>query len=168
MIDKNTEFERLTREELIARLKEAESANPALSNENAQFERLIENSPDATFVHCDGKIVFVNRTMVQLMQAGTPERFLGMESLDILHPDDRERTLASRRKIIATGQPKDFTETRYRSLTGETFRVEASGTSIRWAGGDAFMVVARDISKRRAVERANQRLTAIVESPSRR
>jgi PAS domain S-box-containing protein len=163
MTHQNNDYAGLTHDELVARLIEAEKAEPVISNQDAQFRCLIENSPDATFVHSDGTIVFVNRMMVQLMSATSPEQLLGMESLDILHPDDRKRTLASRQTIIETGQPKDFTETRYQSLTGETFLVEASGTSIRWAGADAFMVVARDISKRRAVERANQRLKAIVE-----
>ncbi|NQU71364.1 MAG: PAS domain S-box protein, partial [Rhodospirillales bacterium] len=140
--------------ELELEIIERERTEDALVESEKRYRQLIDRSPDAVFVHIDGKIVFVNSAMMDLMAAESIDRLIGMDAINIPHPDYRERVRQFRPGMTADHGSIDFTEMRYVTLDGRTIDTEAAASLIKWGGKDAFMVVARDISERKRVEQA--------------
>lgn len=146
------------------RTLELERANEALSLSQKQYRSLIEQSPDAVFVHVDRKIVFANPTMVELMEADSVDQMIGLEALDVIHPDAQERVQIMRVSVARTGKLADFEEMQYRSLKGNTIEVDSSASLTTWGGEKAYLVVARDITYRKRMERQlmqSQKLEAV-------
>jgi len=129
-------------------------AAKALKLSEDQYRLLVDLSPDAIFVHIDGKVVFVNPAMVDLMVADCAERLVGMDALDFLHPDQREQVMRIRPDMTGGNARVDFTEMRYIALDGRTIHTEGAANLINWDGKDAFMIVARDVTERRIAETA--------------
>lgn len=146
------------------RTLDLERANEALRVSQEQYRSLIELSPDAVFVHVDRKIVFANPTMVELMEADSVDQLIGLEALDVMHPDFHERVQIMRVSVARTGKLADFEEMQYRSLKGNTIEVDSSASLTTWGGEKAYLVVARDITYRKRMERQliqSQKLEAV-------
>src|SRR5437867_5517284 len=67
------------------------------------FKLLVEQSPDAMFVHRDAPddytIRYVNPAMVRLLGYAGASDLLGQRSIDtVIHPEDRDLLLAFRRR----------------------------------------------------------------------
>lgn len=91
----------------------------------------------------------------------TPEEMIGMQMLDLVIPEDRERTLATANEIMAGRYKVDF-ENRYVRKDGVIVDILWSA---RWS--DAYqqrVAVARDISKSKNAERRQAALYEISEA----
>ncbi len=121
-----------------------------------RYRRLVEISPDAIAVHCEGKIVFVNQAGVRLLGATSPEELLGKPALDLVHPDDRETV---RERIAATledGKVVPVVEERFLRLDGAVIDVEVAAAPTTHEGKPAVQVVVRDITERKQSQQALQ------------
>jgi PAS domain S-box-containing protein len=137
---------------IVTDITERKEIEEALRRSNAQYLLLTDLSPDAVFVHVDGKIVFANPEMARLMGANRAEQLIGMEALSVIHPDHREDIKRWRDDIRDTGQPAEHVEVRYQNLGGAPIEVESAASPTIWDGRDAYLVVARDITERKAME----------------
>ncbi|HEV7557930.1 MAG TPA: PAS domain S-box protein, partial [Kofleriaceae bacterium] len=70
-------------------------AEQALRRSEENFRALIERAPFATFVHRDGRYIYVNQAAVTLLGYHSAADIVGTLVLDSIHPDDRE-TIRSR------------------------------------------------------------------------
>lgn len=91
----------------------------------------------------------------------TPEEMIGMQMLDLVLPEDRERTLATAQEIMAGHYKVDF-ENRY-------VRKDGSVVDILWSArwSEAYqqrVAVARDITKSKNAERRQSALYEISEA----
>ncbi len=139
---------------MVTDITERKRVELALRESEARYRGLVEQSPDAILVHCDGEIVFANATAALLFRAGTSESFIGTNLLDLLHPGYRERIRGRVERADPVGTvlpPLDETVVR---LDGTVFDAELSGTIIAWQGRCAKQVVIRDITERRRSEAA--------------
>jgi PAS domain S-box-containing protein len=117
------------------------------------YRTLIEQSPDAVLVHCQGRILFANKACVSLLGASSARELLGMQMFDFVHPDDRE---AVRKRIRE--HDRDFSnvrqnETRLIGLNGKETWTEAVACSITFLGQASMQVAYRDISRRKEAEK---------------
>lgn len=91
----------------------------------------------------------------------TPDEMIGMQMLDLVFPDDRERTLATANDIMAGRFKVDF-ENRYVRKDGKIVDILWSA---RWSEDHQQRVaVARDITTRKNAERRQAALYAISEA----
>jgi PAS domain S-box-containing protein len=135
-----------------ARTVELEHANEALRTSQEQYRLLTELSPDAVFVHVGGRIVFANPTMVALMEANSEDQLIGMEAIDVIHPDSREHIRKRRVEVSQSGK-LDFEDLCYRNIAGKTIDVDASASLTTWSGQEGVLIVARDVTERKHMER---------------
>lgn len=91
----------------------------------------------------------------------TPEEMLGRPMIELVHPDDKERTLKTAAEINAGAVKIDF-ENRYVRKDGQVVHLLWSA---RWSASDKRRVaVARDITRSKTIEARQKALYAISEA----
>lgn len=107
-----------------------------------------------------GRFEFVSSSAERIF-GYTPEEMLGQPMIELVHPDDRERTLKAAAEINAGAVKIDF-ENRYIRKDGQIVHLLWSA---RWSASDKRRVaVARDISRSKKIEARQAALYAISEA----
>jgi PAS domain S-box-containing protein len=102
---------------IFPRLERAR-AEEALRVSERQFHELADSMPQLVWVDLpNGDCIYLNRRWYEQMGVG-PDQSLGEQWADLLHPDDRTRSLNYLHSCIATGEPYE-TEHRIRNASGE-------------------------------------------------
>lgn len=96
-------------------------------------------------VDTQGRYVYVSAACERIF-GYTPQELIGTQMLDLVHPRDRERTLAAARDIM-DDQPKQHFENRYIHKDGRVVHIMWSA---RWSQVDQLRIaVARDVTERK-------------------
>jgi PAS domain S-box-containing protein len=119
-----------------------------LERSEANFRALIERSPMATFVHRDGRHVYVNPAAAALLGYDSPEDIIGRGLLEFIHPDDRDLVRHRVQRTIDTGEAPTG-EARMVRRDGTSIVVEAEGLRLDFDGEPSNVVIARDVTDRR-------------------
>ncbi|HYZ23285.1 MAG TPA: PAS domain S-box protein, partial [Rhodopila sp.] len=152
--------------ELLTDVTAQRQAETALAESEARWRNLAESHPGFVFVtDGDGHNVYTNPQMQQF--AGRPaEALLGDGWLGIIHPDDRDRAVATWTEAVRTGNPYEA-EYRFRAADGHYAwylcrgvpQRDAEGRVLRWIGAAneiTEIVAARDLAARNAAELERQ------------
>ncbi len=129
------------------------------------FDTLSAELPDLSLdpvvvVDERGRFVFVNAAFEQVLGYSRAE-LIGWAMIDMVHPDDRERTLAAAGRIMQGGSHTDF-ENRYQRKDG---RVVYLSWSARWSESDRLRIaVARDVTALKRSEAARAAVYRISEA----
>ncbi len=125
------------------------------------FDNLIDLLIDMVCVVDEtGKFVFVSAACERLL-GYTPDELIGTSMIELVHPDDRERTLHAADEIMQ-GQWRMNLENRYVRKDGQVVDIMWSA---RWSPEDRVRVaVARDITERKRAERIRDALYLISEA----
>jgi PAS domain S-box-containing protein len=129
-----------------------ERSTEALRDSEGRYRRLVELSPDAIAVHCDGKIVFANRAAARLLAAAGPEDLIGRPIMDVVHPDDWESLEELIRQPIEDGEEPPLLGQRLVRLDGVAIDVEVAGMPVTFQGKPAEQMVIRDVTDRKRAE----------------
>jgi len=128
-----------------------------LSNSEERYRRLVELSPDMIIVLSKGNIVYVNPAGIKILGASEAEELIGKPFLEIIHPDYLE-IAKERIRRVEEGQEVPLLEEKYTRLDGKSVYVEVAAAPIPCEGQTMIQVVARDITERKRLEAAAQRL----------
>ncbi len=108
----------------------------------------------------EGNYVYVSAASEKLL-GYTPDEMLGRNMFEFMHPDDKERTLANVREVMAGKHHNDF-ENRYIHRDG---RVVDIMWSARWSEEDGVrLAVARDVTASKRAARRQETLYRISEA----
>lgn len=131
-----------------------QNAHPALSE-------YIDLLLDAIcVVDREGRYVYVSASFETIF-GYTPQEVLGRRMIELVHPDDRERTLQTANGIMA-GNPQFHFENRYLRKDGQVVDIMWSA---RWSEDHQLRIaVARDITRRKHAEKVQAALYAISEA----
>lgn len=124
-----------------------------LAETAAQFQALVELSPDGIVIHQDGIIKFANPAAARLLGARVPVELVGRPALDLVAPSFRETVKERVRRGIQEGKPAPPLVEEFLRLDGTTFWGEAAATPLTYQGRPAMEVVIRDVSEREKAER---------------
>jgi PAS domain S-box-containing protein len=128
--------------------------SPTRPSQATQDERerdlLFNHSRDLLAVAAfDGYLRQVNPAWTRVL-GWSREELLSRPVADLMHPDDRERTIRSRQELIEKGTPVNGLENRYLCKDG-SYRWLSWQSSVE-PGGQTVYAVARDITDRRQNE----------------
>lgn len=128
---------------------------------DAPLTNLLDLLMDAVCaVDARGHFVFVSAGFERIF-GYAPDEVAGRPMIDLVHPDDRERTLQAANEIMS-GQPKSGFENRYLRKDGRVVHVMWSA---RWSQGDGLRIaVARDVTERKRIEAQQAAIYAISEA----
>lgn len=118
------------------------------------LKTIIEASPDAIIVtDLDGIILDCNQAALDLSALRSKEELIGLNGLNTIHPEDRERIKRDVKNLLLNGMIKD-TEYRVLNRNAEIFPVEISASTIfdKNDNPNAFVCILKDITKRKDVE----------------
>lgn len=111
-------------------------------------------------VDSEGRYVFVSAAAERIF-GYAPDELIGRKMLDLVHPDDRARTLEAAHDIMS-GNPKLHFENRYLRKDGGIVHIMWSA---RWSAVDKLRIaVARDITERKRADLVQVALFGISEA----
>ena len=148
---------------ILCDITERKLARQALLESEERYRRLVEQLPDATTVHQDGRVVFANPAAAVLLGAGTTEELIGVAVMDFLLPQDREKTSRQLVRVVRDGSVIPLTEQEIVRLDGQTMFAEISTIPFAFEGAPALLTVARDVTKRKQAEAEIRRLNEELE-----
>jgi PAS domain S-box-containing protein len=138
-----------------------------LRGSERRYRALVELSPLALFVNCEGLVAFANQACLSLLGAATPQQLIGRTVSELIHPESLALVQDRIANIRATGHPAPPIEERLVRLDGAVIDVEAAAAPITFEGKPAIQIIMSDISARKQLERAllsaNLQLMAILD-----
>jgi diguanylate cyclase (GGDEF)-like protein/PAS domain S-box-containing protein len=134
--------------------------NRILQENEENYRKLIAGSPDATFVHSEKSIVFVNQKGLELLQAPSSREVIGRSVFEFIHPAHQKEARKQWRHLTEHSLSGDRLEQKYVRLNGEEMDVEMSVSPITFNGKAAFLATLREITDRKATERKLQEAMA--------
>lgn len=138
-------------EELELALEERDSE---LRASEERYRALVELSPDAIMVHCEGKLLFINPAGSRLLGAKCPDELIGTSLVNILSSDDAQPA-----QLLEPGEPgAPARHARLTPVNGGEIDVELSVSAITYEGEPASQLVLRDITERKRMEDELRRL----------
>lgn len=94
------------------------------------FRSLIENSPDAiSLVSPEGKVMYASASTAKIL-GYQPKELLGRNGLDLLHPQDRDRSLRTLKQVLAEPHSHNRIEARVRQKDGHWRWVESTASNL--------------------------------------
>lgn len=137
----------------LAKHKRAEEA---LRDSEVKLRAILESIPDAvTVANMDRIITDFNQAAMDLHGFSTREKLIGMNILDLIAPQDRERAIATVQKAATGGSARDM---EFSCLTqdGHEFPAEMSVSVIRDQNGNPTSLVgtAKNITQRKQTDDA--------------
>ena len=129
----------------------ARAAKQDLERSEASFGALIEQSPDAVFVHRTGIIVYANARTATYLGYDAAE-LLGRALTEVVAPAERETVAARSRDLMANGRPLDAREVEMVRKDRTSLFVEVSSLKVDFRGSPALLSIARDCTERKALE----------------
>lgn len=152
MIEKTNfkELEKMVKEleNEVAMLKHSEET---LQKSEEMYSSLVENALTGIYIDQDGEIVFANDQFANIY-GYSREELIGMESRELVHPEDR--TLTDRRRAERLRGEKPPSEYDARGLTkkGETIWVRRRNTDIEYKERPAILGNIVDITEQKRVK----------------
>jgi PAS domain S-box-containing protein len=120
------------------------SGRGGLEGARASLRQLLELTSELVLVHREGRVVFVNATLVQALGLASAEELLGKAVVDLY--EDESRGLVESRVLAPVGGPSFGL--RWRAKSGAFRTTEATAAAIDLEGTPAVVVLARDVTER--------------------
>jgi PAS domain S-box-containing protein len=144
--------------------------NPTRGTEDDRWLlSVVENSSEiVTIVDPDGTLKYTSPAFGRLL-GYDPEKVVGMNVLEYVHPDDLPHVLEEIEKVVSeVGIASNKTEYRFRHMDGSWRWMESMGTYLLDDPSvNGIMVISREITKRKESEerlrRAEERYRTLVE-----
>ncbi|WP_243670070.1 PAS domain S-box protein [Methanoculleus chikugoensis] len=157
-----------TAEQLQEKTEELALLNRALQESEEHFRSLIENASDIILLlDINGCITYASPSVKRIGNYD-PEDLIGMNALDLTHPDDMPTVLEAMRTRMVQPSAIITFEVRVRDSAGRWIYLEVTGASLlREGSARGFIVNARDITDRKHAEEERNRLIASLEEAHR-
>ncbi|MBL7119586.1 MAG: PAS domain S-box protein [Dehalococcoidia bacterium] len=141
---------------MIHRAIEKREAEEALRQSEHNYKVLFESTLDGTFV-VDAetmRLVLANQAAAKMYGFDSVEDGIGVNPLDYIHPDDRDRTLRTITEDMFEKDLRQVNEFRTFTKDGREILASVVGTRIEYQGRLAGLISVRDITERKRVEEA--------------
>ena len=129
----------------------------ALLESEERYRQLVEVSPEAIAVCAEGKIVLINPAGAKLFGANQPEDLMG-QSAEFMVKHDADSSLNPSNSAVAPFKllNSEFVEQQLLRLDKSPVDVEMATLAFNYKGNPGILLVARDVTERKRVEKELQ------------
>ena len=142
-------------------IEERTKTEEALSISEERYRTIVDLSPDGIIVHCEGKLVFINKAGADLMGVTSIDSVLGKPVIDFVAPESHSVTLARMKEVMEKKVVAPVIESAFLRQDGSRIDVDVTGAPLIYYGKPSIMAIFRDITERK---RAEEKLRASEES----
>ena len=155
--------------EIMGNALERKKAEEALKQSEHSYRVLFESTLDGLIVMDieTMKVVFGNQTAAKLYGYESMGDAIGINPLDFVHSDDKEKVLEVIKKDLFEKGLRQVNEFRTMTRDGREMWISAIGTRTEYQGRPAILVSIRDITEQKKVEGAKRRLEEQLQLSSR-
>jgi PAS domain S-box-containing protein len=134
---------------LQAEIIQHKQTEERLQESEERYRKLVEFSPDAIAVHNNGKFVYVNPKMLELIGKNDASQIIGTSVYDFTHPDSLD--LVQQRVQAGTLHRKALPpmEEKFVRADGTIIELETTSIPIIFEGSPSTQIVARDITEQK-------------------
>jgi len=137
---------------ILADVTERKRAEEELRERAEKYHAIAERAPFGFYIHREGKILFANDAVREIIKYGRDDEVVGRSVFDFVPEEDHERVLKVMRERDRGGGPYPF-EIRIKCKDGEIKNVETAGRAFDYGGEPAHMVTILDVTGRKRAER---------------
>ncbi|OEH93377.1 PAS domain S-box protein [Bacillus solimangrovi] len=137
---------------IVRDITERKKVSQRLSENEERFRTLVENSPDAIFIHTGGRFVFANATAANMFEVESEQDFIGQDVLELVHPDEWEKVKTRIAETQETHKAALPLQEKLVKSSGETFFADVTTIPITYQGKQANQVICRDVTFRKMME----------------
>ncbi len=124
-----------------------------ISGSEEIYRTVVETTPDGIVLVQDGRIVFANRQVGEIL--GVPvEELQGREFARFIAPDDRDDLLVKHARMLQGDDPGRVHEIRYLDKTGKPGWALMSAAPVEWRGQPAIVAIFTDYTAQKVAEEA--------------
>jgi PAS domain S-box-containing protein len=153
--------------ELTAEVAERRASEHRLLLSETRYRVLVEKSPDAIIQYRDGHVIFANDAAVAMMRVKSVDDLMGKPVFDLVRPEYHELARGRMKVMLETLTASQPVEQVMNRADGTTLEVEVLSVPFKTEDGIVIQVTGRDISRRKAAEAEQQRLTAALQQSQR-
>lgn len=135
-------------------ITERKQAETALRESEELHRLLVDLSPFGIMVHDKSGIVFVNRAGCRILGMDRPEDAVGRHYLDFVVPTERDEAKDRTVRALEAGEELTPTERRLKTEDGRVIDVAVAAVPLTRAGQRFALVMFRDITESKRLERA--------------
>lgn len=136
-------------ERLKVEIREREVAENELIISEKRYKTLVENLPDAIFVHIDGEIQFINDEAKKLLGASDSNEIQGKMLSDFIHKDYHSLMYKRLDNLKEESSIVPIVEEKFLKLNGQIVDVDITSTCSIKEGRKIVISVVRDITERK-------------------
>jgi PAS domain S-box-containing protein len=136
----------------------------AVRQSEGRYRTLVEESLQGLMIVQRGKLVFANRATARMFGYENAEEMIGMEAIDVVHPQDRHAALQVGSAEMRAGDPKLYRYYRGVRKDGSHMRYEAHRSDTQWQGRRAIQWALMDVTQEFALQQqleSSQRMESV-------
>ena len=118
------------------------------------YEDLIAHTSDVLTVFDEAGVIRYESPAIRRVLGYDPDELIGENVFEYIHPDDQEPALDTFQRVLEGETDSGAVELRFKHADGSWCWMESRGIDATGTDIDGFVVVSRDISDRKAAERA--------------
>lgn len=134
-------------------VEERRRVEDELRDSEEKYRAIVEDALIGIYIFQDGRIIFANNQFARIF-GYSREEVTGLESLNLVHPDDRARVIDIRDKRLKKLRVPMEYEIRGLKKNGEVIRILRRNTLIQLKGKQAIAGNVVDVSQRRKTQEA--------------
>jgi PAS domain S-box-containing protein len=127
---------------------------PAMPDAELHYRDIVQNTPDLILISRAGRLAYINDAGVKLLRATSADQLRGRVVREFFHPAFHEKIKERTSQLLKAPGVAPTLEEQMVALDGTVIDVEVRAASFYSQGELVLQVICRDISERKATERA--------------
>jgi PAS domain S-box-containing protein len=123
-----------------------------LQSSDVFYKHVVELTPEAVVIHCEGTIIYANPAALKLIGAKKASELIGKPVMKFIHPDSIPLIKSRITKMLNKQIIAPFVDEKFISITGKTVYVETKAVPFMFQGKRAILAILRDNSERKKTE----------------
>ncbi|NDP20953.1 MAG: PAS domain S-box protein [Paludibacter sp.] len=136
---------------IIIDISERKAMENAILESEKKYRTVIDNASDGIVITQEGKLMFLNKSMYEMMQYEESE-ILGTSYYDMVVPEDHQIMVEFHKRRMAGENFTSLYRSRFIRKDGKIINVELNARTSDYNGSPAAFIIIRDISDRVKIE----------------